>query len=359
MTNQDFFLFFLRYKIDSGVKQIDIVRSEHTTFSSAYVNKLYHRPPKHCSLEVQTSIAKFFGLTYEEMIEEAQRLFHQQQEAQDRRPDPQQVTPTALATPLHSSNSPINLIDQLTAIAGEIRESYSYSQELEKNNDRLLEVLNSIKTGISIIDSNLTVEYQNIDHKRVFGDRTGTRYTFFWADALEKKEMFRRLAMGEYDNVQVQHNGNRYLVKLTTLYKGNRVDGIIENVINIQEQEERHRVMEKQLKIYSQIFNKLDTGFGFFNANRQLELATNKFGLLDDYDFPTSKPTVDQLLLNVGDKFENWCELQPLMKKAYDNKEEIEIKVTTKEGDAYTFQTRVIVDDSTYLGTVLIIRKAL
>lgn len=73
MTNFDFFLVYYRHMIDSGVRQIDIHKSGKVTASVAYINKIYKNPPKSCSIELQTEIARYFGLTYEQMIEEGKK----------------------------------------------------------------------------------------------------------------------------------------------------------------------------------------------------------------------------------------------------------------------------------------------
>ena len=74
-TNFDYFLLFFRQKIRDGVKQVDIATSREVNRSTAYINKLYKGDPKSCPLETQKSIAAYFSISYEQMIDEGRVIY--------------------------------------------------------------------------------------------------------------------------------------------------------------------------------------------------------------------------------------------------------------------------------------------
>ncbi len=74
-SNFDYFLIFFRRKILDGEKQIDIANSPLVDKSPAYINNLYKGNPKSCPIKTQKSIAQYFNISYEEMIEEGKKMY--------------------------------------------------------------------------------------------------------------------------------------------------------------------------------------------------------------------------------------------------------------------------------------------
>lgn len=356
MSNLDYFYFFLRYKIDAGIKQIDLAHSEHVSVSRSYLSRLYKGPDKNCSLKIQEGIAKYFGLSYEEMIEEAKKLFDQQRDrsfinhdslpsysagSRDKRPDTR-------------SRNPLKLIDQMNSITFEVRESYNLMAELERERDDLLMLLNDLRTGICVVDADLTVQYQNPSHRRQLGNLTGHKYSFFWDNSLSTQDIISKLSEGADEPLEVKHEGKLFNVQFSVTYKGNRIQRIVEHVI--EPPSDGRRADFEQMEIYREVFKHFDHGFGFFNNQRELVIASNKFGLLDDYDFPNTRLTVDQLLLDIGEKTGDSLEKLTELKKAYENKKEIDFNIRIK-GNQYNFQTKNIFKNNEHLGILLIVRK--
>ena len=356
MSNLEYFYFFLRYKIDSGVKQIDLARSEHVQISRSYLSRLYVNPPKNCAINIQEGIAKYFGLTYEEMIEEAKRLY-KQQSAEILETQEPPSTYLAGRNPHHHEHlprNPLKLIDQMNAIAIGMRENYNHAIELEKERDDLLTILNDLKTGICVVDSHLTVRYQNPFHRKHFGNLTGQKYLLFWDKGLDKQSIIERVSAGAFENLTIKHEGKPYNVQFSITYKGSQIQRIVEHVI--EQQPSEIQADKGHMEIYREVFKQLDHGFGFFNNQRELVLASNKFGFLDGYDFPNTRLTVDQLLLDVGEKTGDSLEKLTELKRAYENKKEIDFKINI-DGIGYNFQTKNIFKDDEHLGILLIVRK--
>jgi hypothetical protein len=74
-SNFDYFLNFFRKKIIDGERQVDIASSDLVNRSTAYINKLYKGNPKSCPIDTQRKIAQYFGLTYDEMIQEGKNIY--------------------------------------------------------------------------------------------------------------------------------------------------------------------------------------------------------------------------------------------------------------------------------------------
>lgn len=71
-ANFNYFLLFLRKKIDEGEKQIRIAKSVNKTPS--YINWLFKGNPKSVPINIQKNISKYFKLTYDEMLKEGKLL---------------------------------------------------------------------------------------------------------------------------------------------------------------------------------------------------------------------------------------------------------------------------------------------
>lgn len=356
MSNLDYFYFFLRYKIDSGVKQVDLACSEHVGISRSYLSRLYKNPPKSCSIKIQQGVAKYFGLTYEEMIEEAKKLYDRQKEENliVRESHPSYLSSTREKRTDRRSVNPLKLIDQMNSIAIEVRENYNLMVEIERERDDLLMLLNDLRTGICVVDSDLTVQYQNPFHRKQFGNLTGHNYSFFWDNSLNRQDIIAKLSENPDETLEIKHEGKLFNVQFSVTYKGNQIQRIVEHVI--EPPADGRRADSEQMEIYREVFKHLDHGFGFFNNQRELVIASNKFGFLDDYDFPNTRLTVDQLLLDLGEKTGDSLEKLTELKKAYENKKEIDFNIKV-EGSQYNFQTKNIFKNNEHLGVLLIVRK--
>ncbi len=357
MTNLDYFHFFLRYKINSGVKQIDLARSEHVPISKQYLSRIIKTQPKNCSIEIQTGIAKYFGLTYDEMIAEAKRLYKRDKE-ETRELEGVYTTELSHQTGKDSerrSKSPLSLMDLTSFLQTGIRENYNYTLEVEKERDSLVGLINSLKTCICIADADLKVIYQNPSHRQLFGNMTGHDYSFFWDNTLSKEEIIEKLTTDFHDCFVKEHEGLQYKIQFSLRYSGVLVDQIVEQIVP-GDMDHSSGDSLKHMEIYLQVFKHLDNGFGFFNNKRELELASNKFGFLDQYDFPNIRPSVDQLLLDLSEKLEGGLDKLSVMKKAYENKQEVDFKLTIDRTN-YNFQTKNISLDNKHIGILLIIRK--
>lgn len=358
MTNQQYFYLFLRHKINSGVKQVDLVRSKFINVSQSYINKLYLNPPKKCDIAIQRSIARHFGLSYDEMIAEAKKL-HKEQEKSDQAPHgftPEQKSTKTDDEASHNLHIPPSLIKQLNFVAEGIRNNHNYTTKVETQRDEMLSLFNNLKTGLCVVDSELNVLFQNPAHKKFFGDKVDKRYALFWDQSLNKKSLFRKLTTGEYETVKAEHEDKQLLVHLMLMYKGSRVDKIVEHVIDYQDQENLHLSTARQISIYKQMLNKLGHEFIFFNRQREMEFASNWLGLHEKYDFPNHRPSVDQLLLDLGEKMGDAMQEMATLKRAYENEEEIEIDIKIHE-TAYNLQSLNISKDGKNIGMLLIAKK--
>ncbi len=68
----EYFFAFLRDRIQKGAKQKDI--ADYIDKSAPYINKLYMGKQKSCPENVQIEVAEFFGISYEEMLEEGKLI---------------------------------------------------------------------------------------------------------------------------------------------------------------------------------------------------------------------------------------------------------------------------------------------
>lgn len=368
MKNQDYFLFFLREKIDSGIKQIDIHRS--TGISTSYINKLYRRPPKSCAINIQDKIADFFGLTYNEMIYEAKQLY------KDRYKEAQEIKEINRLKPVgptlgdyegpeeeRRSGRPENLIYQLNFVTDQIQKNATYTISVERQRNQLLEIINNVNTGFCIIDENLDIAYQNPVHTKVFGNKTSQPYTFFWDRNLETGEFYDKLKTGKYEIVETVYNKISYRVELSLTYKGNEITQIVEHVIPCETPHKSipQNLVECELSkhIYKEILHKIirnDDGFAYFNLNRSLEIASNKLGsgFLDKYDFPSERPTVDQLLLDLDDRtIENNRDIIRKLREIYRDRQETTFEMKM-DGINYNLTTKRIYKEDILLGMLLI-----
>lgn len=373
MTDYDYFLYYLRYKINDGLKQVAIAQSDKVNVSSAYINRLYKNPPKACSQKIQDGIAAYFGLTYDALVEEAKMLFraHSKMERstdnfnasalaalkQKRYEKPVSMPEVKADEP----QPPLALIEQLSNISESIRHNYTAAMKIEEERDDLLEMLTFVKTGICIVDDDLHISFQNDEHKRMFGNKINKEYGLFWQKYLGETELNDRLLSEDYNGKIVTYNKQSYLIHVIVIKKIKKIKKVIEQVICLNEQDatfyDSLHQQDKKVRIYHKIFRHLDHGFGFFNADRVLDIASNKFDLIDPkYNFPENKPTVDQLLLDLSEKMKGGIKKISELKNAYENREEIDIEVqigTTK----FNFQTFKIEEDGEFQGILLVVRK--
>lgn len=362
MTKTDYFYVFLQHQIDSGVKQMDIIRSGHVKFSKQYLSKIVQDQPKSISTEHQASIGRYFELTYDEMIEEGKRLYEHSRDdtiATASRKFSSRLSSRTDTTTEGKSKSPLNLIDLATFMQSGIRETYEYIKEVEGERDSLIDLLNSQKTCICVVDAEIKVIYQNPCHKQIFGDLLDKEYTFFWDKSLSRKEILETVTAKTNSYLEKEYNDQNYIVQFSLKYSGHLVDKFIEQVYPQLDRDFKSEKTLRQMEIYLQVFKHLDHGFGFFNKNRELELASNKFGLLNQYNFPDIRPSVDQLLLDLAEKLpsDSMKDISRL-KKAYENKEEVNLEINI-DGANYNFQSKNITLNGEHLGILLIVRKLL
>lgn len=367
MRNQDYFLFFLRHKIDSGIKQIDIVRS--TGISTAYVNKLYRRPPKNCAMEIQEKIAEFFGYTYEEMIYEAKQLY------KDRYREAQEIKEIQRTKPIGSTlgsyqeqnerrvGEPTSLVNQLNCVSKHIQLNAAYTRSVEEQRNQLLDILNNVRTGFCVVDEKLDIVYQNPLHTKIFGSKTSQPYSYFWDEGLDSEEFYKKLKTGEYETIEAIYNKVPYRVELSLTYKGSEIIQIVEHVIPRKgHSKAKFSTLDdndSSTHLYREILGKIipnGVDYAFFSLDRALKLASSKMGgLIDKYDFPQERPTVDQLLLDLDDRdIENGREKIRKLREMYDNKEEDTLDMVM-DGTHHTFTTKRIYSDKSLLGLLLII----
>lgn len=357
MTDLDCFIAFLKYKIDSGFKQVSIATSDKVNLSTAYINKLYKNPPKNVTVETQSKIADFFGLSYEEMIEEGRQILKGIPNLQG--PKPQSINRRRASDKI-DPKEPAIVQEQLYNISSWIQHNYDHLLKIEAERDNTLALLNLNKNCICIVDANLRITFQNAEHKKYFGPKEKQKYKLFWDDGLSEEQLESELLYGDYGNKIITHNNKAYLAQIVTSKNINKIVNVFEQITRLDDLEcEKHLPPKKDTKIeiYHKIFKHLDHGFGFFNKARILEIASNKFNLIDPkYNFPEIQPTVDQLLLDLSERVKGGVTVVSSLKKAYENRSEIDIEVVV-DGDKYNFQTLNIIEKDTYEGTLLIVRR--
>lgn len=363
MTEYEYFLYFLRYKIDSGTKQVDIARS--TSISTAYLNKLYLRPPNNsCDFSVMTQIAIYFGLTYEEMIAEARQLHIEQAQVEKVLQEIKVEENAGLQETIdhppeegRKSRTPASLVNQLSFVSESIQQYETHVKEIEDQRDQLLNILNCVSTGFCIVDDNLKITYQNPTHKRIFGNKEGEHYSCFWDENISTKQFYDNLTTGVYESVERVYNKFHYRVELSATYKGDRIARVMEHVIPLEKQEVEN---SNTAAVYENLFEEFDEdfGFAFFNLNRELEIVSNNVGnILDNYDYPRDRPTVDQLLLDLNRyKVEDGSEKVHILREIYEDRLETVLTLSIDK-KSYRLRTKKIFKKDSFMGMLVVVRK--
>ena len=362
MNNYEYFLFFLKHKIDSGYKQVAIAKS--VDLSTAYINKLYKNPPKSCLVETQEKIVEFFGLTYEEMIEKSKELLqeqplHQKPSGQHGKSRSTNQTSTTKYPSGHIED-PSYLQEQLFQVSSSIQQNYNYLEEVVKERDNLLALLNLTKTCICIIEDDLSISFQNEEHKRIFGNKKDQKYTLFWQEDINDNELREKLVYENIESKLIKHNDKAYLAQVVVNKNIDKITKIFEQIICLSDIDRRFSpraaAEDQEIGIYHKIFKQLDHGFGFFNPSRVLEIASNKFDLIDPkYNYPDIKPSVDQILLDLSERIHGDVKTITKLKNAYENREEIDVNVQI-DNNRYNIQTLTFTENGIYEGTLVIVR---
>lgn len=170
-TDSDFFLYFLKEKIDKGASQKDIANSEHVSISTSYINKLYKNPPKHVRKEIQISIAKYFEISLEQLLHEGKILFYQKNNRRAVGGDSIENTVS-----LYSEEKQLELLNLL--INGirqnhvELARGEELSKQFKKQEgyiDTLHTMINHIDLGITFFDSSNNFVLSNYKGKCMEG----------------------------------------------------------------------------------------------------------------------------------------------------------------------------------------------
>jgi PAS domain-containing protein len=151
-NNFDYFLSFIRNKIDEGVKQVDIATSSEVQKSTAWVNKLYKGNPKGCPVATQRSVADYFGISYEEMIETGKLIYEKANPP---------VKDSGVGNSLYVSKfaKPEELINLLNQVISGIKVNHglcAIAEEKARKHDELLEEIALYKTIFSKLNEGVT-----------------------------------------------------------------------------------------------------------------------------------------------------------------------------------------------------------
>lgn len=151
-TNFDYFLSFFRTKIDDGEKQVDIAKSNKVNKSAAYMNKLYRGNPKSCPIATQRSIAAYFEISYEEMIETGRLIYEKENPP---------VEDSGVGNIVYDGRvaKTEELISQLTQVISGIKANDRYCKTAEEKAGRyeqLLEEIDLYKTIFSNLNEGVT-----------------------------------------------------------------------------------------------------------------------------------------------------------------------------------------------------------
>lgn len=164
-TDTQFFLQFLKNKIDLGEPQTAIAKSEHVNLSVTYVNRLYRNPPKSVSTETQANIAKHFKLSLERVLEEGKILYYERNNRRTLRRESNNVEGGALdKTP----EVQIELLDRLLeGVRANHRElaicakSSEQAQYQEKFITTLISIISLVDQGITFFDTSEKYVFSN------------------------------------------------------------------------------------------------------------------------------------------------------------------------------------------------------
>ena len=155
--NFDYFLSYFREKINSGEKQVDIAESDEVRKSTAWVNKMYRGDPKSCPIATQRSVADYFRISYEEMIEEGKLIYEKE--------NPNlKVTDAGYVVGDREIPQPEELIRLLNHVIFGIKENSELckkSVEKAGMNEALLEEIELYKTIFSKLNEGVTFYNSN------------------------------------------------------------------------------------------------------------------------------------------------------------------------------------------------------
>jgi len=113
------------------------------------------------------------------------------------------------------------------------------------------------------------------------------------------------------------------------------LNGEIEKLLREQQQQ------RKEIDLYKLVLQGQDNGITIFDGMRNFVFSSNKWGFLDGIDLST-KPSIDEVMLTVSKKIENFNEVRDVLIKFYSQKENASVEVKLINGSIFEFTTQAI-----------------
>lgn len=346
----DLFLLFLRKKINDGERQVDIAKSNEVNKSTSYINKLFLKNPKNCPIDVQRNIASYFGLTYEQMIDEGKSIYKKLNQLKQTEKNKIHINKDVTE---RRSQEPEDLVHLLNFISAGIIKSSEKRKLAEGKLNKILRIIDHIDSAICITTENMIIEHQNANHRSIFGYLKGENYVESLWKEREEYDIEEGLKTKKFVTITQNINDRYYNVNVAAMFDGNNICSIIESVRDITAEKLNSSAIAKKINLYKSIFSELNEEITFFNAEREFVFSNNRWGLLNDIDIE-SKPSMEEFIFSAREKIVNFDEVLDMITVVHTSKKQSEINVEFLNGKIFHFTIVPLVQEDIFLGILII-----
>ena len=379
----DYFLAFLRHKIDLGTKQVDIAKSEYVAVRPEYISRIY-KGHQQCSLEKQEGIAKFFGVSYQEMLRMGQQIYEGIQsltkealapvtptsalwrtETGQHPPDSHQKQPHNLSASQIAREielaaedfTPEDIVSLFTTIVAARGVTITTLQDnlvkAEKENLRWTALIETLLEPLSIIGKDNTFVYQNRKSIELFGQYLGAHIdeaykTLAPYDNSKLKEVF--MTGLAHHKQEWQQDKFMEVTYLPLFDVGGGVERIALIGRDITDERIRRGKREDDLARFSGIFESALMGLVLIDENGDVVITNEAFKSLTQLETP---PETFNDLLDTAMSTQNATDVAARLISSFKNMTPSEGLWIMSDGKKLWQDTRPLLNDNKFVGIII------
>ncbi len=335
----EYFLCFFRRKIRSGVRQVDIANSPHVERSASYINKIFLKNPKKIPIDFQESIAKFFGITLADLIEEGREIYKIIHE------NPQRVVGDG-----DNNKRTTSLEDMIYNSLLEARKQAVLFSQAQENQNYLSSIIDHCGAAICIYDDTFSVIYHNEPHLKIFG---GSGFILQTLNNEKSKIDFWNKVQGKSFTRFERFEKKTYRVTHSRISDPKGTAEIIEIMIDVTNINEELENIKQKIDLLSIACSVQEKSMAVFDDKRRLVYFSRNLGIAAGLEIEPLGAKVEELVFALRSKIVNFNFVEQFLDKFSMKKISEPMLVEFKGGVLVEVQVIPLYRKNKYYGTLV------
>lgn len=338
-TDMELFLCYFRWKIKSGVRQIDIANSEWVNRSSSYVNKIFLKDPKNIPIDFQESIASYFGITLPDLIEEG-RVIHNSIHQNPLNVDGNSSRRDRVTT----------LEDMIYSALLEARKQADRFDLVLENQSYISRLIDNCGSAFCVYDKSFSVVYQNEPHRNIFG-RSG--FLLHAEDNAKSRDDFWHKVLNRPFTRFERYGKKTYRITHSAVAGLKGTTEIIETIVDVTSINEELEEIKKKIELMSVACSTQEKSYAIFDEERRLVFVNGNLGILDNLEIDLQRVKVEELVFALRSKIADFNLVEQFLDQISTKEKSEPMAVEFKDGTLLEFEVLPLWRNDQYQGVLV------